>query len=59
MKCPACGASANYFKCDKCGDVRCSGNSKCPGTLGKKEGRGACSANCIACHHGTMRSIPH
>lgn len=55
MKCPACGTNAYFYKCDKCGDVRCSGNAKCPGTLGKKEGRGACSANCIACNKGTMR----
>ncbi len=57
MKCPACGRFAVIYKCDKCGDVRCS-STGCPGTMGgPKFSAGGEKQNCKACKKGKYKKI--
>ena len=58
MKCAACGANTSYvYKCDKCGEIRCTANNKCPGTFKNHEGSAASSSFCHSCKKGKMIQI--
>ena len=49
MKCPSCGTlSANVYKCDHCGDVRC-GFSCCHGSMGGQKGGAGLVITCRVC----------
>ncbi len=48
MKCPACGKGNTVFKCQKCGEVRCS-NSACTGTMSGKKGHASTAKPCYSC----------
>lgn len=55
MKCPACGKGTMVYKCDNCGDVRCS--YSCPGTMGGSKSSAGLNLNCRACKKGKYKKI--
>tara|TARA_B100000315_G_scaffold228094_1_gene236493 strand:- start:225 stop:401 length:177 start_codon:yes stop_codon:yes gene_type:complete len=57
MKCPSCNKGAGtVYKCDVCGEVRCSSGS-CKGTMGGGQGSGGLNLFCKACKKGKYRKI--
>jgi len=53
--CPhGCGSSRMVYKCNKCGEVRCS-NSKCPGS--GKSGAAAANGTCKGCRKGKYKKL--
>ena len=59
-KCPKCGAVAQLFKCDACGDVRCdsmssqAGEKRCSKVYG---GNVMTGLPCKACKKGKYKKI--
>ena len=57
MKCPACGHQGSVFKCNTCGEVRCT-SGKCAGTMNGKKGSGVSKVTrCKACGKGKYDKI--
>ena len=54
--CPhGCGSSRMVYKCDNCGEVRCS-NLKCPG-MNKQPKAAASNGTCKACRKGKYKKL--
>jgi hypothetical protein len=51
MKCPACGSGGTVYKCNNCGDVRCSVGG-CSGSMGGSKGGASTGGQCKACKKG-------
>ncbi len=56
-KCPACGrATSHVFRCDHCGDIRCS-LARCPGTNGGRIATPGQNSPCKACNKGKYKRL--
>jgi len=53
--CPYCGSGRVVYRCDKCGEVRCS-NFKCPG-MSKQPRAAANNGVCRTCKKGKYKKL--